>query len=227
VVSAQPLAECHGAGVVHGTGPRAIVALRPTDCVVPERGQIAVVGPSGSGKSTLMHLLSGLQAPSTGSVAWPALGDVRALRPGPVGVVFQGPSLLPPLTVCENVALPLQLMGEPYRAAVATAIDLLALVGLGELAERVPDEISGGQAQRVAIARALVTRPRLILADEPTSQLDHANGDLVLDVLLDCADATGAGLVVATHDLSIAGRFDQRWPVVDGVLAADAQVPAA
>jgi putative ABC transport system ATP-binding protein/lipoprotein-releasing system ATP-binding protein len=227
MVSAPALVECHGAGVVHGTGSRAIVALRPTDCVVPERGQIAVVGPSGSGKSTLMHLLSGLQEPSTGSVTWPALGDARALRPGPVGIVFQGPSLLPPLTVCENVALPLQLMGEPYRAALTTAIDLLALVGLSELAERVPDEISGGQAQRVAIARALVTRPRLILADEPTSQLDHASSDLVLDVLLDCADASGAALVVATHDVSIAGRFEQRWPVIDGVLQSDAQVPAA
>src|SRR5262249_40341578 len=157
--------------------------LRPTDCVVRERSQIAVIGPSGSGKSTLMHLLSGLQEPSTGSVSWPALGDARALRPGPVGIVFQGPSLLPPLTVCENVALPLQLMGEPYSAAMAAAIDLLALVGLRELAERVPDEISGGQAQRAAIARAIATRPRLILADEPTSQLDHANADLVLDVL--------------------------------------------
>src|SRR4029077_3111566 len=90
MVSAAALVECHGAGVVHGTGPKAIVALRPTDCVVPERGQIALVGPSGSGKSTLMHLLSGLQEPSTGSVTWPALGDARALRPGPVGLVFQG-----------------------------------------------------------------------------------------------------------------------------------------
>jgi putative ABC transport system ATP-binding protein/lipoprotein-releasing system ATP-binding protein len=224
---AGPLVQCHAAGVVHGKGPTAIVALHPTDCVVLENSRIAVVGPSGSGKSTLMHLLSGLQEPTTGSVSWPALGEARALRPGPVGVVFQGPSLLPPLTVCENVALPLQLMGEHYRAAMAKAMELLALVGLAGLAERIPDEISGGQAQRVAIARALATGPRLILADEPTSQLDHATGDLVIDVLLDAADAADAALVVATHDASIAQRFDQRWPVLDGVLRVVAELPAA
>ena len=225
MVSAPALVECHGAGVVHGTGPRAIVALRPTDCVVPERGQIAVVGPSGSGKSTLMHLLSGLQEPSSGSVTgrrWVTRGPA----PGSGRHRLPGAQLRPADGVRERRAAAAA-HGRDVSRRLTTAIDLLALVGLGDLAERVPDEISGGQAQRVAIARALVTRPRLILADEPTSQLDHANGDLVLDVLLDCADATGAALVVATHDVSIAGRFEQRWPVVDGVLEADAQVPAA
>lgn len=224
---AGPLVQCRAAGVVYGTGAKAIVALRPTDCVVPEESRIAVVGPSGSGKSTLMHLLSGLQEPTTGSVSWPALETLHALRPGPVGVVFQGPSLLPPLTVCENVALPLQLMGEHYRAAMPKAMELLALVGLAGLADRVPDEISGGQAQRVAIARALATGPRLILADEPTSQLDQATGDFVIDVLLDAADATDAALVVATHDAAIAARFEQRWPVLDGALRIVAEMPAA
>ena len=152
-----------------------------------------------------MHLLLGASGPpSTGSVAWPALGDAQALRPGPVGIVFQGPRASCPRRPCaENVALPLQLMGEPYRAALTTAIDLLALVEVwASLAERVPDEISGGQAQRVAIARALVARePRLMLADEPTSQLDHANGDARASTCCSiAADATGAALVVATHD---------------------------
>ena len=220
-MSDAPIVRCQGAEVVHGRGERAIVALRSTDCEIFDREQVAVVGPSGSGKSTLIHLLSGLQDPTAGVVEWPALlGHV--LRPGPIGVVFQGPSLLPPLTVAENVALPLQLMGRPEAAATASALELLALVGVDDLADRIPDELSGGQAQRVAIARALVTRPRLILADEPTSQLDRANSDLVVDALLDSADASGAALVVTTHDPSIAERFRHRWTVADGVL--DVQV---
>jgi ABC-type lipoprotein export system ATPase subunit len=225
-MSSQPLVQCVGAGVVFPSGSQIIVALRPTDCSVCERDQIAVVGPSGSGKSTLMHLLSGLQEPSTGSVTWPGIGDLQTLRPGPVGIVFQGPSLLPPLTVTENVALPLQLMGEPQGTATAKALELLALAGVADLAARLPDELSGGQSQRVAIARALVTAPRLILADEPTGQLDRATGDLVIDVLLDCADATGAALVVTTHDPSIAERLEHCWSVVDGVLGMPLRVPA-
>ena len=225
-MSILPLVQCAGAGVVYPSGSQTIVALRPTDCAVRERDQIAVVGPSGSGKSTLMHLLSGLQEPSTGAVTWPGIGDRQALRPGPVGIVFQGPSLLPPLTVAENVALPLQLMGESQATATAKALELLALVGVAELAVRLPDELSGGQSQRVAIARALVTGPRLILADEPTGQLDRATGDLVIDVLLDCADATGAALVVTTHDPSISERFAYRWSVVDGVLGVPLEVSA-
>jgi putative ABC transport system ATP-binding protein/lipoprotein-releasing system ATP-binding protein len=225
-MSALPLVECRGAGVVHGSGSQAIVALKPTDCVVHHGMQIAVAGPSGSGKSTLMHLLAGLQEPTVGSVTWPAIGDRDTLRPGPVGVIFQGPSLLPPLTVSENVALPLQLMGESAQLARVAALDCLALVGLAEIAGKIPDELSGGQAQRVAIARALVTAPRLILADEPTSQLDRANSDLVIDVLLDAADATGAALVLTTHDPSISARFEHRWSVVDGALEARLEVAA-
>ena len=207
---------------MYGSGERRLVALRPTDCVIFEREQIAMVGPSGSGKSTLIHLLSGLQEPTTGAVEWPALrGEV--LRPGPIGVVFQGPSLLPPLTVLENVALPLRLIGAPPGPSARIARTLLELVGVDDLAERIPDELSGGQAQRVAIARALVTTPRLILADEPTSQLDRANSELVTDALLDSADATGAALVVTTHDPSIAARFGRCWTVADGVLDVRAE----
>jgi ABC-type lipoprotein export system ATPase subunit len=222
-MTAEELVECRGAGVVYSSGTQSVVALQPTDCAIFERDRIALVGPSGSGKSTLIHLLSGLQDPTTGTVSWPALAGVP-LRPGPIGVVFQGPSLLPPLTVCENVALPLQLMGQPQAAAAAKALELLALVGVAELAERIPDELSGGQAQRVAIARALVTTPRLILADEPTSQLDHANSAIVIDSLLDSAAATGAAVVVTTHDPAIAERLDDIWSVVDGVVESRAGV---
>jgi ABC-type lipoprotein export system ATPase subunit len=222
-----PLVECRGASVVHGHGAQAICALAPTDCAVHAEMQIAVAGPSGSGKSTLMHLLSGLQEPTAGTVEWPAIGDRGALRPGPVGVVFQGPSLLPPLSVLENVALPLELLGEQRGVAAHTALGFLEIVGVAELAAKIPDELSGGQAQRVAIARALVTAPLLILADEPTSQLDRRNSDFVIDVLLDAADATGAAVVLTTHDPSIAARFEHRWSVVDGVLDMRPEVRAA
>ena len=131
------------------------------------------MGPSGSGKSTLLHLMAGLDDPTVGTVSWPGIGPRSGLRPGPVTVIFQGPSLLAPLTVEENVALPLVLDGmgdaEAHRAARAT----LDVVDLLDLRDKLPEEISGGQAQRVAVARALAGAPRLILADEPTGQLDR------------------------------------------------------
>jgi len=134
-------------------------------------------------------------------------------------MIFQGPSLLPPLNVIENVALPRQLAGVSYEASIGEARRALALLDLAELSDKLPDEISGGQAQRVAVARGLVSRPALILADEPTSQLDRGNGAHVIDVLLEAATRTGAALVVATHDHSIAERLTTRWAVRDGVVA--------
>jgi ABC-type lipoprotein export system ATPase subunit len=217
-MSSRPLVQCVGAGVVYSSGSQTIVALRPTDCSVCERDQIAVVGPSGSGKSTLMHMLAGLQEPSTGSVTWPGIGDRHALRPGPVGIVFQGPSLLPPLTVEENVALPLVLAGESDAGARRAALAALAVVDLAELAHKLPEEISGGQAQRVAVARAVAGEPRLILADEPTGQLDRAHGAALVDVLLEAADHTDAALVVATHDPTVAARLATRWEMHSGRL---------
>jgi ABC-type lipoprotein export system ATPase subunit len=142
-------------------------------------------------------------------------------------VIFQGPSLLAPLTAEENVALPLVLDGlsdhEAHRSARA-ALDLLELL---ELREKLPEEISGGQAQRVAVARALAGAPRLILADEPTEQLDRANGALVVDVLLAAADHTGAALVVATHDATVAERLAEVWEMHSGRLTTSRPKEAA
>ena len=157
-----PLVRCSGAARTYGTGQAATVALQPTDCVVLERARIALVGPSGSGKSTLVHLMAGLDEPTSGSVDWPALGARAALRPGPVAVIFQGPSLLPPLTVEENVALPLVLGGMDDDAAHSAARIALELLDLSDLAAKLPEEISGGQAQRVAVTRALAGRPRWV-----------------------------------------------------------------
>jgi ABC-type lipoprotein export system ATPase subunit len=183
----------------------ATVALAPTDCEVRAGDRIALVGPSGSGKSTLLHLLAGLDEPTVGRV------ELAGERPG---VVFQGPSLLEPLTVLENVALPLVLAGAPDASARALAA--LERLGLAELAGKLPEEISGGQSQRVAVARALAGDPDLILADEPTGQLDQASGALVIDALL----ATGATLVVSTHDPAVAARLDTRWEIHSGTLSA-------
>jgi ABC-type lipoprotein export system ATPase subunit len=136
-----------------------------------------------------------------------------------VAVIFQGPSLLPALTVLENVALALVLDGTRDAQARAAARDALDGLSLGELADKLPEEISGGQAQRVAVARALAGDPLLILADEPTGQLDRASGATVIDVLLEAAQHTGAALVVATHDPTVAGRFPTRWQMHSGELA--------
>jgi ABC-type lipoprotein export system ATPase subunit len=217
----EPLGRCTGAGRTYGAGHIATVALQPTDCAVFAGDRVALTGPSGSGKSTLLHLLAGLDEPTVGSVDWPAIGDRAALRPGPVAVVFQGPSLLPPLTVEENVALPLILDGRRDADAREAARHALELLGLLDLAGKLPEELSGGQAQRVAVSRALAGRPRLILADEPTGQLDHASGAAVVEVLLAAADHAGAALVVSTHDPAVFGRLPERWEMHSGRL----QVP--
>jgi ABC-type lipoprotein export system ATPase subunit len=212
------LARCAGVGRTYGSGPAATVALQPTDCEVPSGARIVLLGPSGSGKSTLLHLLAGLDEPTIGTVEWPALGDRTQLRPGPIAVVFQGPSLLPPLTVLENVALPAVLDGASDEDARLLARTVLGLLSLAELADKLPEEISGGQAQRVAVARAVAGEPRMILADEPTGQLDRAHGAALVDVLLEAADHTDAALVVATHDPTVAARLATRWEMHSGRL---------
>jgi len=183
--------------------------------------QVALTGPSGSGKSTLLHLLAGLDTPTGGTITWPGLDGSPDGRPGLAGMVFQGPSLLPPLDVIENIALPLLLAGCGETAARERAAAALHDVGLDELAARLPEELSGGQAQRVAVARALAARPRVIFADEPTGQLDSAHAAQVAGLLLDAATRLGAGLVLATHDLTIAGRLPSRWQMADGCMIAE------
>ncbi len=219
-MSTAPLAVCDGAARTYGTGPSATVALMETDCAVAPGDRIALVGRSGSGKSTLLHLLAGLDEPTVGTVSWPALGPAEELRPGPVAMIFQGPSLLPPLTVLENVMLPLAILGWTERKAEPPARAGLERLGLGGLANKLPEELSGGQLQRVAVARALVGEPRLILADEPTGQLDHPTAREVIAELIAAAEAAEAALIVATHDLEIASRFEVRWDIESGRLRA-------
>lgn len=206
-------------GRVYGRGPTAVTAVEHASFSVQRGNCIAVTGTSGSGKSTLLHLVAGLETPTSGRLRWPALGPVEALRPGPVAVIFQGPSLLPPLTVQENVALPLLLAGTGEREATARARGALRDLDLLDLADKLPEEISGGQAQRVAITRALAGDPQLILADEPTGQLDSLTGQHVAAALVAAAASTGAALLLTTHDPAVLALLPQRWTMEDGRLA--------
>ena len=212
----QVVVECDEVSRTFGRGATAVVAVHGASCIVRAPDRIAVVGPSGSGKSTLLHLLAGIDRPTTGSVRWPALDE--KLRPGPVSIVFQAPFLLPALDVVENTALPLVLAGHSPRDAQAVALETLARLGIESLAAKLPDDLSGGQAQRVAVARALVTDPCLLLADEPTGQLDRATASMVIDALLEAASRCDAALVVATHDRAVADRLQVRWLMTDGRL---------
>lgn len=211
-----PLVRCQGVARTYGQGPTATVALRVTDCEMFAGQRIGLVGPSGSGKSTLLHLIAGLDDPTVGTVSWPGIGSREELRPGRVAVVFQGPSLLPPLTVLENVSLPLIIGGKTDREARDVARHALRTLSLEALADKLPEEISGGQAQRVAVARALAGGPTLILADEPTGQLDRANGAAVVDVLLAASEHAGSALLISTHDLTVAARLPECWQMHSG-----------
>lgn len=221
-MSGETLARARDVARTFGHGTRAVLAVHGVSCDVCPGDRIVLTGPSGSGKTTLLHLLAGLDEPTTGTVDWPAIGTRAQLRPGPVAVVFQAPSLLPPLDVVENVALPLLLQGADRIVARTAAVEAMAELGLDELAGKLPEELSGGQAQRVAVARALAGRPRLILADEPTGQLDHANGFLVVDALMAAARHLGAALIINTHDTAIADRLDVRWTMNGGTLTETA-----
>jgi putative ABC transport system ATP-binding protein len=213
-----PLVVVTAVSKTFGSGESAVVAVHGVSRRVPAGARIAVTGPSGSGKSTLVHLLAGLERPTFGTVKWPGL--ISGGRLGhQIGLVFQGPSLLPPLTVLENVALPLVISGVLEAEAQARAYSALRTLDIDQLAAKLPEEISGGQSQRVAVARALAIEPPLILADEPTGQLDQVAAAHVLDVLLAAADQLGAALVVSTHDPAVMQRLGTRWLMRDGMVA--------
>jgi ABC-type lipoprotein export system ATPase subunit len=215
------LARCTDLTRTYGSSAGEVRALRGVSCTLRPGAQVALTGPSGSGKSTLLHLLAGLDTPTSGTIDWPGLDGSPEGRPGLIGMVFQGPSLLPPLDVTENVALPLLLAGFSETQARERAMGALHDAGLDELAARLPEELSGGQAQRVAVARALAVRPRVILADEPTGQLDSAHAAQVVGLVLDAAIMLGAALVLSTHDLTIAERLPERWRMADGLMVAE------
>jgi putative ABC transport system ATP-binding protein len=209
---------------VHGEGAARVHALRSISFAAYAGELVAVMGPSGSGKSTLLTLAGGLDTPTSGTVSIEGrdLGGLghaaRAkLRRGSIGYVFQDFNLIPALTAAENVALPRELDGESVRAAGRSARTALEEVGIGELADRFPDEMSGGQQQRVAIARAVVGDRRLILADEPTGALDTETGEEILKLLRARCDAGAAGVLV-THEARHAAWADRVVFLRDGVV---------
>ncbi|MEQ8365984.1 MAG: ABC transporter ATP-binding protein [Roseicyclus sp.] len=201
-----------------------VEVLRGLSLTLKSGQSLALTGESGSGKSTLMHLAAGLDTPDGGHVRI-AGQDIGALddsarakvRRDRIGLVFQQFNLIPSLTVTQNIAFQARLAG---RHDVDHAADLTRRLGLWDLRHRYPETLSGGQQQRVAIARALAGRPDLILADEPTGNLDEATGDAVLDLLLDLVGDTGAALMMVTHSSRLAARLDRRLHLSRGLLAA-------
>ena len=216
---APVVVECVGVTRVFGSGPTAHTAVAEATLTLHAGQRVSLVGPSGSGKSTLLHLLAGLDRPTSGHLSWPSLAS-GAERPSErTGVVFQAPSLIGSLSVIENVEIPLLITDRPARLVRELAMAALDQLDLAELADRLPEDLSGGQAQRVAIARALARNPLLILADEPTGQLDRNTGAHVIDVLLTASQLVGAALVIATHDPAVAAKTDEQWNMTDGSLA--------
>jgi ABC-type lipoprotein export system ATPase subunit len=219
----EPLVVAEELARRFGEGATVTEAVRRASCVVHAGERIALVGPSGSGKSTLLNLLGGLDSPTAGGIRWPALGPRGDLRPDKIAIVFQGPSLLFPLSVIENVMFPILLQGLSEQQANALALTALVRFGVADLRDKLPEEISAGQAQRAAIARAVASRPALLLADEPTGQLDSTTAGEVLTALLNAVETLGAAAVIATHDPLVASRLDVVWQMNDGYLKTGAE----
>ena len=215
---ADVLVAAREASMVYGKGAAAVEAVAKATCSIEAGDRIALVGPSGSGKSTLLYLLAGLEPPSSGRISWPSLGDARAVSPVFAGFAFQLPNLLPALTAIENVSVPLLIAGVDAVFARETAASMLARFDLSDVADRYAEDLSAGQAERIGLARALVCRPSMVLADEPTGQLDGPTATRVIDRLFDAADESAAAVIVATHDERIARRFRTRWTMRYGAL---------
>jgi putative ABC transport system ATP-binding protein len=231
--AADPVLRLAGVWRIHGSGHTAVEALRDATLTVDAGELVAIMGPSGSGKSTLLTIAGGLDRPTQGEVA--VLGQelsqrsaeqLAALRRRAIGYVFQELNLLPGLTAAENVSLPLELDGTRPGPANEAALAALTKVGLQELAERFPEDLSGGEQQRVAIARAVVGERQLLLADEPTGALDSVAGESVLRLLRSACDNGAAGVLV-THDAAHAAWADRIVLLRDGMIVDQAgPVPA-
>jgi len=204
---------------------RVLKVLRSADLLVQPGERLAIIGESGAGKTTLLQLLGGLDLPTSGRVLVNGRdmagldGTQRGrLRNEALGFVYQFHHLLPEFSALENVAMPLLLRSDPIIDVRARATALLEKVGLGERLTHRPAELSGGERQRAAVARALITRPAVVLADEPTGNLDHRTGEKVFEMLLELNREYGSSLVVVTHDLQLAGRMDRVLQLEDGQL---------
>jgi putative ABC transport system ATP-binding protein len=207
-----------GAHIVH--------ALRGVSMKIERGEMVSIIGPSGSGKSTLLGIIGGLDTPTDGHVYIDGVDVSRMredklteIRNEKIGFIFQFFNLIPTLTALENVALPIQFARRPQFKANTRARELLKLLGLADRTHHLPSQLSGGQQQRVAIARALANNPPLLLADEPTGNLDRESGEIVLAALREIQQTSGATVVLVTHDRDLAERADRTITLVDGQIA--------
>lgn len=216
---------CQGLGKTYRDGDLSVPVLHNLDLTIPAGATVGIMGASGSGKSTLLHLLGGLDSLTTGTVFW---GDTRMdtlsenarcrLRNQHLGFIYQLHHLLPELTALENVMLPLLLAKQSQVSAIKVAMDILASVGLAHRYNHKVGELSGGERQRTAIARALVNKPRCILADEPTGNLDRENAEHVFSLMLNLSRDFGLSLVMVTHDPHLANQLDIVYDLsIDGL----------
>ena len=225
VQSPSAVLECRRVVRRFREGASTLEVLRGVDLVVQPAERLAIIGSSGSGKTTLLQIMGGLDDPDEGAVlingksmhgsSEAAKGDLRNRY---IGFVYQFHHLLPEFSAEENVAMPLLIRREPKAVALQQARELLGRVGLGDRLTHKPGELSGGERQRAAVARALITRPQLVLADEPTGNLDAGNGEHVLSLMLELNQELKTSLVIVTHDHSIAARMDRVLELEQGVL---------
>jgi putative ABC transport system ATP-binding protein len=224
-----PLVVLEDVHLTLGSAAGPVNILRGISLAIEPGETVSVVGPSGSGKSTMLMVLGGLERPSSGRVQidgtdLAVLGEdaLALLRRTRIGIVFQSFHLIPTMTALENVAIPLELGGRPD--AFAAADEALAVVGLGHRLTHYPGQLSGGEQQRVAIARAFIARPKLLLADEPTGNLDDATSRLVIDCLFEHQSRHGTTLLLITHDTGIAERCERQVRLFDGRIVEDRRI---
>jgi putative ABC transport system ATP-binding protein len=230
--STTPLIEARNLTFEVGSSAGRVNILKGVDLDIGEGEAVGIVGPSGSGKTSLLMLLAGLERATSGhlAVAGRPLGTLgedalARFRREEVGIVFQSFHLVPTMSALENVALPLEFAGDEHAFTRAEAA--LRSVGLGHRLTHYPGQLSGGEQQRVAVARAFVALPRLILADEPTGNLDRATGLAVMDLLFDLREKFGTTLILITHDPALAGRCERQIRIEDGLIASDTSAMAA
>lgn len=219
--------ECRNLSKTFADGKHGLKILQDINLQVPAGSQVAIVGKSGSGKTTMLQLLGGLDNPTSGTV-FVSGKDIMALnqtkrgllRNQEVGFIYQMHHLLPEFTALENIAMPLLIAKRPVKEALSKAEELLAAVGLSERSSHRPAKLSGGERQRVAIARSLVTEPDLVLADEPTGNLDQENANMAFELMCDLNRKSNTSFVIVTHDMDLAQRMDIIYQLQDGVLNA-------
>ena len=221
----QPLVQVIEAHKTYRLGHRSVEALRGVTLEMQGGGFVVLQGPSGSGKTTLLNLVGGIDHPTSGKIlvegrditAW-SDDDLTRFRAKKLGFIFQNFNLIPVLSALENIEYPLLLQHVPRAEAKARALAMADAVGLAGMGDQRPGELSGGQCQRVAIGRALVTGPALVIADEPTANLDAATGRAIIDLMHRMRDRTGTTFVISTHDPAIAAMAEMRLTLRDGTL---------